>query len=420
MENGILWQSLGIIICLVLSGFFSASETAFTSLNRIRMKNKAMNGDRRAERALKLADRYDALLSTILIGNNIVNIVSASLGTLAFTTLLGPAVGVPVSTAVITIAVLIFGEISPKSLAKEHAEGLAMTFAPALQVLMIVFTPLNFVFGQWKRLLSRVFKSKKDEQMTPEELMTIVDEAQSGGGLDDASGELIRSAIEFDDLAVADVLTPRVDIVAVEKNDTLEEIAETFAKHSFSRLPVYEDTIDNIIGMIQEKEFFCGLRGGISSIDTMIKKLSYISPGMKISDFLRLLQQSKTHMAVVIDEFGGTAGIATLEDALEELVGDIWDENDVVIDYFQPLGEQRYQVDCSAALEDMFDHFSLTTDYQYECVTVGGWVMEHLGKIPVVGDEFRYEGLRVQVTKVTAHHPVEIVMQFPEEEKAEK
>lgn len=414
MDTALLWQCIVIIICIAFSAFFSASETSFTSVNVIRLKNMAQNGNRRAERTLKLVDSYDSLLSTILIGNNIVNIVCASVATLLFTNLLGAKIGVPVSTAVITVAVLIFGEVSPKSLAKEHAESFALAVTPFLKSLTIILKPLNYLFAQWKKLLNKIFKKKSDHTVTPEELMTIVDEAQSGGGIDDESSELIRSAIEFDDLDVFDILTPRVDVIAVDKDDSIEEVARVFAENPHSRLPVYEGNIDRIIGMIHEKDFFCALQKGEKNINSMIKKVALVSPTMKISDLLKLLQKEKSHMAIVIDEFGGTEGIVTLEDILEELVGDIWDEHDVVIDYFKKTEENTYLIDCSAAVEDMFDYFEFDEETDYDFVTVGGWVMEHLGKIPEVGDEFTYNGVEVTVIKVDGRHSEEIKMVFPE------
>lgn len=414
MDTALIWQCIVIIICIIFSGFFSASETSFTSLNIIRLKNMAQNGNRRAEKTLKLAESYDSVLSTILIGNNIVNIVCASVATLLFSELLGAKVGVPVSTAVITVAVLIFGEVSPKSLAKEHAESFALAVTPILKTLTVILSPLNFLFAQWKKLLNRIFKKKSDHAVTPEELMTIVDEAQIGGGIDDESSDLIRSAIEFDDIDVFDILTPRVDVIAIEKDDTVAEVTKIFTENPHSRLPVYEENIDHIIGVIHEKDFFCALQSGVKTIDSIVKKVAFVSPTMKISDLLRLLQKEKSHMAIVIDEFGGTEGIVTLEDILEELVGDIWDEHDVVIDYFSKIGNNTYDVDCSAAVEDMFDYFEMDDVGEYDYVTVGGWVMEHLGKIPEVGDKFSYDNIEVTVEAVDGRHAEKIRMVFPE------
>ena len=405
---------VGIIICVMFSAFFSASETAFTTLNRIRLKTEAEAGDSRAALVLSIAENYDKMLSTILIGNNIVNIASASLATIVFTHVLGDA-GVSVSTAVMTVIVLIFGEISPKNLAKEHPEAFARFSAPFLRLLITILTPINFIFSQWKKLLNKIFKKKSDNRMTQEELKTIVDEAQSEGGIDEEKGELIRSAIEFDDLTADDILTPRVDIVGIDEECPFQEISDIFLKNTYSRLPVYSDCIDNIIGIVPEKDYFSAQKSGISDIKQVMKKVLYISRTVKISDLLRTLQKTKSHMAIVVDEFGGTEGLVTMEDIIEELVGDIWDEHDVVIDYFNQIDDHTYVINCSADLHDLFEEFDLGDSDEFESASVGGWAMELLGKIPSVGDTFDFKGWHITVTKATSHHATQLTMVSPEE-----
>ena len=386
---------LVIVLCIVGSAYFSASETAFSTMNRIRIKNLADGGDSRAALALKLVDNYDKLISTILIGNNIVNITSASLATVVFTMWLADA-GVSISTAVMTVVVLIFGEISPKALAKENAEAFALATARIMRFLMVLLTPLNFLFSLWRKLLDKVFKKSKDPGITAEELITMVDEAQNDGGIDEHNGELIRSAIEFDDLDANDIITPRVDLVAVEKDATMEEVAKAFMENTYSRLPVYENNIDNIIGMIHEKDFFTAMNQGAEHFAPAIKPVIYVAGGMKISRLLRLIQQSKTHIAVVIDEFGGTEGIVTLEDVLEQLVGDIWDEHDVVEQEIEELNNTTYMISGSCALEDFFETFDFPeAEDDYESVTVGGWVMEELGCVPDIGAHFVFHNNEV-------------------------
>ena len=354
------------------------------------------------------------MLSTILIGNNIVNIASASLATIVFTHVLGDA-GVSVSTAVMTVIVLIFGEISPKNLAKEHPEAFARFSAPFLRLLITILTPINFIFSQWKKLLNKIFKKKSDNRMTQEELKTIVDEAQSEGGIDEEKGELIRSAIEFDDLTADDILTPRVDIVGIDEECPFQEISDIFLKNTYSRLPVYSDSIDNIIGIVHEKDYFSAQKSGISDIKQVMKKVLYISRTVKISDLLRTLQKTKSHMAIVVDEFGGTEGLVTMEDIIEELVGDIWDEHDVVIDYFNQIDDHTYVINCSADLHDLFEEFDLGDSDEFESASVGGWAMELLGKIPSVGDTFDFKGWHITVTKATSHHATQLTMVSPEE-----
>ena len=397
-----------IVLCIIGSAYFSASETAFSTMNRIRVKNLAENGNSRAALALKLVENYDKLISTILIGNNIVNIASSSLATVVFTLWLADA-GVSVSTAVMTVVVLIFGEISPKALAKESAESFALATAPLMNAIMILLTPLNFLFSLWRKLLDKVFKKSADPGITTEELITMVDEAQNEGGIDEHNGNLIRSAIEFDDLDAKDIITPRVDVVAVEKGAPMQEVADVFMENTYSRLLVYEDDIDNIVGMIHEKDFFTILNRGAQDFASAIKPVIYISGGMKISELLRLIQQSHTHIAVVVDEFGGTKGILTLEDILEQLVGNIWDEHDVVEHDIKELNETTYIVSSSCSLDDFFEAFSFSEDADdYDSVTVGGWVMEKLGEVPEVGSHFVFHDSEVYVVSMEKRHVKEI------------
>ena len=403
-------QSITMIVALLLmvvfSAYFSATETAFTSLNRIRLKSRADAGDRRAARTLALAEDYDRLLSTILIGNNIVNISASTLGTVLFTQFVGTAYGPAVSTIVLTVVILIFGEISPKGLAKEHPESFAMLSTPVLRVLMLLLRPVNFLFAQWKRLLSRLFRSSSDSGITEEELITMVDQAETEGGLDQDESQLIRSAIEFGDLEVDEILTPRVDIVAVEDTDTMDDIAKAFAESGYSRLPVYHEDIDNIVGVIHEKDFHAARYRGHDDISAIVSTVLYTTANTKISDLLRILQKAKAHMVIVVDEYGGTEGLCTLEDIVEELVGEIWDEHDEVIEEFQKQPDGSYLISCNANLTDLYDLFSITGES--DSTTVSGWVMEEVGRVPEEGDHFVYEDLDVTVTKVDHRRVMEI------------
>ena len=419
-------QSITMIVALFLmvafSAYFSATETAFTSLNRIRLKSKADAGDRRAARTLALAEDYDRLLSTILIGNNIVNISASTLGTVLFTKDVGTAYGPAVSTIVLTVIILIFGEISPKSLAKEQPEAFAMFSAPILRLLMMILRPLNFLFAQWKRLLSLIFRSSSDSGITEEELITMVDQAETEGGLDQDESELIRSAIEFGDLEVDEILTPRVDIVAVEDTDTMDEIAKAFAESGYSRLPVYHEDIDNIVGVIHEKDFHAARYHGHDDVSAIVSTVLYTTANTKISDLLRILQKAKAHMVIVVDEYGGTEGLCTMEDIVEELVGEIWDEHDEVIEEFKKQPDGSYLISCNANLTDLYDLFSIKGES--DSTTVSGWVMEEVGRVPEEGDHFVYENLDVTVTKVDHRRVLEIRVvvldQSPDEEKPEK
>ena len=407
-----------LIVLVTLSAYFSASETAFSTMNRIRIKNLAPT-NKRAALTLELYENYDRLLSTILIGNNIVNIASSSIATIVFTQYFKNN-GVTISTIVMTIVVLIFGEISPKSIAKENAESFAMFSAPILKFFTIILAPFNYAFMGLKMLLSKIFKSSGDKGITEEELITIIDEAENEGGIDKHEGNLIRSAIEFNDLDVIDIITPRVDVVAVRADMAPDEILEVFEENGFSRLPVYEDDIDNVIGVINEKDFHKNYKN-MKDIKSIIKPILYTTPTTKISALLRQLQIQKTHIAIVIDEYGGTQGIVTLEDILEELVGDIWDEHDEVVEEFKKVGENTYRILCTANLDDMFKIFELNkSGKEYISNTVSGWVIEELGKIPSVGDSFVFENVEVTVMRIDSKRVMEIEVKVIDEPEKEE
>lgn len=417
MDNSLVYQILILALLILGSAYFSATETAFSALNKIRIKNLANDGDKRAKLTLELSENYDKLLSTILIGNNIVNITATSVATVLFVKYMGD-VGATVSTAVMTVLVLIFGEISPKSLAKESPESFAMFSAPILRVMLTILAPLNFLFMLWKKLLSKIFKVKEDRGITEEELITIVEEAAQDGGIDVQEGELIRSAIEFDDIEVVDVLTPRIDIEAVPDTADEKEVKEVFKRSGYSRLPVYEGSTDNIIGVINQKDFYN--RDDKKSVKSIIKPVIVTTESTKISKLLKLLQKQKSHMAVVTDEYGGTLGIVTMEDIIEELVGEIWDEHDEIINEFEQIEENKYRIVCSANLTKMLKLFD--KDEEFDMSTVSGWVIfEFGGIIPNEGDSFDYENLHVIVTKTDKRRVLEVIVEaMPEEESEEE
>ncbi|HIX53117.1 MAG TPA: hemolysin family protein [Candidatus Lachnoclostridium stercoripullorum] len=387
-----------IVCCIIMSAYFSATETAFSSLNRVRMKSLAEKGNKRAALVLRLSENYDSLLSTILIGNNIVNITSTSVATVLFVRLLGEERGSSLSTLVMTIVVLIFGEVSPKSLAKEVPENFALFSAPILRVLVIILSPANFLFGQWKKLLSLIFKFSRESGITEEELLIMVEEAKQDGGIDEQEGTLIRSAIEFSDLTAEDVLTPRIDVAAVPADATQEEIADIFTETGFSRLPVYRENVDNIVGIIYQKDFYNQIYHTERKLEEIIRPALFIAMGKKVGQLLKELQQKKMHIAVVLDEFGGTAGIVTLEDILEELVGEIWDEHDKVVQEVEQISDGEYLVMGSANVEKLFER--LGKEREFDVLTVSGWVMEVAEKIPAAGEQFRFEDLEITVLEM--------------------
>lgn len=416
MDSSLIGMTVAIVILVMCSAYFSATETAFTSLNTIRMKTWAENGDKRAARALAVGEDYDKLLSSILIGNNIVNITATTISTLLFTKIF-VTYGATISTVVITIVVLIFGEISPKSVAKEFPERFAMFSAPILRVIILVLTPLNFLFSMWKKLLSKIFKPSGDDGITEEELMGIVDQAESEGGLDAHEGDLIRASIEFNDLDVSDILTPRVDLVAVDEESTMQEVGALFVENGYSRLPIYHETIDNIIGVVHQKDFYKARVRGEDRLAMIKSPVVYTTPNTKIFKLLRILQMNKVHMAVVVDEYGGTEGIVTLEDILEELVGEIWDEHDEVTEFLRKQPDGSYNIDCTTDLDDMYDLFEIKGEC--EASTVSGWVLEQIDRIPKQGDHFIAEGLEVTVTAVDNRRVMEINVKPAPQEKAE-
>ena len=420
-----LWAAL--VILVGFSAFFSASETAFSSLNQIRLKSRAEDGDSSAARVLAMAEQYDKLLSTILIGNNIVNIAAASIGTIIFTKMLGAERGATVSTMVLTIVVLIFGEVTPKSLAKEMPETIATAVAPVLSLLMLVLTPLTWLFTQWKRLLNHFVHSSESDTITEGELMTMVSEAENDGELTDRESELIRSAIEFDDVEVEEILTPRVDVVAVEDDIPLEELAQTFAESGYSRLPVYHGTIDNIIGVVHEKDFYIARLKKATKIDDLVVPTLYTTGSTQISQLLRTLREQHHHLAVVVDEYGGTEGIITLEDILEELVGEIWDEHDEVTEDFRKQSDGSWLVSGSASVDDLYEELDLPEEEDIDSNTVNGLVQEKTCHLPKVGDRFtlgEYDGVvtrtakrRVTEVRLTPAAPAEDAEKDDEKEK---
>ena len=395
---------VGMLVCVILSAYFSATETAFASLNKTRLKALAEKGNKRARQTLDLAESYDKLISTVLIGNNIVNIATASIGTLFFVDLLGD-MGATVSTAVITVVVLIFGEITPKSIAKDYPEKFAMFSAPLIHGLMVVLTPLNYLFSRWKDLVGALFHSQQNEKMSQEELLLLLEEVEQEGAIDESEGELLRNAVEFGDLEARDILTHRVDLEAVSIDATKEEVAQAFTDSRFSRLLVYEGSVDKIVGVIHQKDFYQGMGVNPSPVGEIMTPPLFIHQSEKVDDLLQLLQSSKSHLAVIIDEYGGTLGIVTMEDILEELVGEIWDEHDEVKEPIRKLEENTYAVDCTVTLDDFCDFFDIETDSQR--VSLGGWIMEQLEGIPRQGDWFTYENLTIIATQ-TDDHRVEL------------
>ena len=405
MEDSI--SSILILVLLItMSAYFSATETAYSSLNKIKLKSIANKGNKKAKLALELSEKYDSVISTILIGNNIVNIATASLATVLFTKLLGSS-GVTVSTIVMTILILIFGEISPKSIAKDIPESFAIVSAPLLNAFCIILKPVNNLFCLWKKVISKVFKIQKHSGITEDEILTIAEEAENEGGINPQQLEIIKSAIELNDQEVIEAFTPRVDMVAIKDSCSKEELLNLFIESGFSRIPVYHDNIDNVIGIINEKDLInIVVNNKNEEISSIIKPLNVIQPHMKLSQLLKVLQNNKSHMALIADEYGGTMGIITLEDILEELVGEIWDEHDKVVNDIEKIAEDEYIVRGNANIEKVLEEFDF--EEEFEVNSVNGWVMQQFGKIPKVGESFEYKNLKIVVQKATKRCVLEI------------
>lgn len=397
MDNQNLGRIILIIIAMIFSALFSSCETAFSSVNKIRLKNYAAQGDKRAEKALKIANSFEDALTTVLIGNNIVNITMASVSTVLFTTLFGSG-AVGISTAVTTVLVLIFGEILPKSYAKENAERLSLFFAGPLSFLIILFKPIIFIFN---KLASILKNGKVEPSVTEDELKYIIEEIEEQGVLEEQEGDLVRSALDFDEITVNEILIPRVKVIGVEKNASIDEIKSLFIDEMYSRLPVYDKSLDNIIGMITNKRFFKMLAQGGNDITEIIQDVAHFSDLKLISEALRDMQRSKTHLAVVLDQYGGTKGIVTLEDIIEELVGEIYDENDEVIPSIVKISENEYEVSGDLSISDMLDQLGLDEDMIESTYTsVGGWVTELLEHIPEQNETAEYGAFKITVLQV--------------------
>ncbi len=394
-----------MVVCLVLSSFFSATETAFAAMNITKLKTLAEKGNQNAALVCKLDDQYDRLISTVLIGNNIVNIAMASVGTLLFTMKLGD-LGATVSTIVVTVVVLIFGEISPKSIANNCAEQLAMATAPVVQVLLWIFLPLNILFSGWQKLLTKIFHLESSSKMSQEELLTLVNEVQEEGTIDEDEGGLLRNAIEFSDQEARDILIHRTDLAALPITATKKEIAEMFTETKYSRLLIYRDTIDDILGIIHRKDFYVGCGITDREVKDLISPAIFVLESEPIRMILKKQQKAKTHVAVVVDEYGGTCGIVTMEDILEELVGEIWDEHEEAEVLLRRVAPDTYLIDASMDFEEFAEYFKLKEES--EMVSVSGWVMEQFGRVPELGDHFVYQNLLIEVTKVGNHHVDEI------------
>ena len=400
---------ISLFILLLLSMFFSASEMAYSALNRIKLKNLAEKS-KRARLALKLLETYDKILSTVLIGNNIVNITASALATAFFIGMFGEARGVSIATGVMTILVLLFGDISPKTLAKETPELTALRNAPLLRCFVFILTPINALVGFWKKFLLLIFPVKGNRSTTEDELLTYVEEVRQEGAINIHEEQMIRQVIEFDDLEVSDIFTPRIDVQAVPINSTVEEIDRKFIETGFSRIPVYQDTIDDIKGILILKDFYHEVMNGHKTPTEIIKPVVFIAKTIKIRRLLKTMQRKQTHMAVIVDEHGGTLGIVTIEDILEELVGEIWDEHEEVVEPVKKENDGSFTVLGSVNFKDMLE--LITGDFGDEeempDTTIANWILENLGRLPQINEILTWRHLTIKVLKVIKQRVMEV------------
>lgn len=416
MDDDGISQVAILIILLIMSAFFSACEAAFNDYSRIRMKNLACSNNKKAELVIRLDEKSDSLISTILIFNNTFNITASSLAVYIFSRNF-ESNGIAISTTLILLAILIFGELIPKGLAQFAPEKFAMFSAPMISIFIFLCSPINAVLAVLKKMFYKLFESEIQPSITEDELRTMIDEVENEGVINKNESDLIRSAIEFNETVVEDIYTPRIEIVGIEDNESLDEIKEKFLVSGYSRLPVFQGDMDNIVGVLHEKDFYQALSRKEKDIKKLVSKIIYITPNKKISELLKELQRSKAHMAAVIDEYGGTEGIVTMEDIIEELVGEIWDEHDEVIEWFKKIGDDKYLVSCNADVDDMFELFNIEPDEEVDVTTVNGWITMLFEEIPDVGGKMVYKNLHITITKAEAKRVLEIQVEKINEEE---
>ena len=409
MDNSDLWKIVLVVVMMIFSALFSSTETAYSSVNKIRLKNYEAQGNKKATTALKLANRFDEVLTAVLIGNNIVNIATSSVSTLLFVSIFGKN-GAGISTAVITVLVLVFCEVLPKSYAKRNAEKLALLFAKPLSVLVTVLKPAVFVLNKISSLLS---SGEEVPSVTEDELKYMIDEIEEQGVIEEQESELVKSALEFDEITVDEILIPRVKVTGIEINSTIEEIKEIFTTEMYSRMPVYEKSLDDIVGIITNKAFFKMIVEGGSNINNIIQEVPHIADCKLISEAMRDMQRSKVHLAVVVDQYGGTKGIVTLEDIIEELVGEIYDEDDEIVTRIVKIAPDKFEIAGDMSVYDMLEQLDLDENsIQTEYNTVGGWVTEVMEHIPEKNESAVSGIFRLTVSAVSENTVEKIILEI--------
>lgn len=419
------WSTIAIcVVLLLLSAFFSSTETAFSSVSKIRLKNLADNGNKNAKTALYVAERYSKALTTILVGNNIVNIANSALATVFFVNIFGEAQGTVISTVVITIVVLIFGEVLPKNIAIDNAEKICMTFAPVLKFLMVLLTPLSIILMGINKLYKKLARNSNHQEpsVTEDELKYIIESIEEEGVLEQQESELVQSALEFDEKTAEEILTPRVDMVAIDIDDPVEEITELVLKERYSRIPVYRDNIDKIIGVLHTRDYLEALVNNNEkpNIEAMLQPAHFIYKTKKLSALLADFKYNKIHLAVVTDDYGGILGIVTMEDLLEQIVGEIWDEDEEVEKMSLKISDNKYEVSGDMPISDMLELFDKPTKYiETESNSVGGWALEQLANIPEPGEQFTYKELEITIREVLDQRILSMIIVYTPSEAEE-
>ena len=411
-----LYTFIFLCILICLSAFFSASEMALSSVNKVRIKTMADDGDKRAAKVLALTERFDRTLSVILIGNNIVNIALSSILTVFATNLFG-AGGVAIATAVATVLILIFGEITPKCVAKEKAEDTALSISPVLSLIIMILYPVAVLFVKLQGLISKMAGAEKAQPyVTEQELLNIIETIEEEGVIDEQRSELMQSALAFDETVAQDVLTPRVDLTAINVSDSPEKIKELVLTERFSRIPVFEKTLDNIIGILHTRDYLEALlKEGQAPADIrpLLTKPVFVHKTQRVAALLNDFRKKRVHMAVVTDDFGGTMGIVSMEDVLEELVGEIWDEDEEAEIDFVQTEQFVYRVSGDFPVEEALEKIGYELkNFESEFASVGGWALEQLGHIPTAGESFEADGISVTIDEMEEQRIVKLTLRY--------
>ena len=401
---------IALLVLVLFSAFFSGSEIAYSTVNPMRLKRiHTETGSQKARRALYITDHYDRALASVLVGNNLVNLASSTIATQLFIVLLADKgivsenTAAVISTAAVTVFILIFGETLPKLTAKSDPEGFSMGVSRPLRALMILFSPIVFLVMKLVNAISKRWKTEEDDDaVTEDDLSEMIDTVEDAGVIDEDTSELLQSALDFPDTCVYEILTPRVDMVAIDIDDDREEIMKTIENSVYSRIPVYEDSIDNIIGVLHLNRFLKSLAAGEPfDIREHLLPVVYLHKTMILPQALRELREKKLHLAIVTDEYGGTMGLVTMEDILEQLVGDIWDESDEIEDEVVKVGDDLYEVDGDMSIYDFLEEFEIDDkDFDDDNATVGGFAIEQLGGYPARGQSFEFEHLTVTIKAI--------------------